>query len=111
MRLCSYAQTLTHNSNCTFVTDPIIAHWPFQTRGTLLLTLAASWRSGPGGLAQVEDRRLSLSPLFLMNSDETASPSLLAPFPHSYNKRNDLFGHGDFYILVATLRCLPSFGV
>lgn len=103
MSVCSYLQTLTHNSNCTLVTGPIIAHWPFQTHGTLLLALTASWSSGPGGLAQVEDRRLSLNPLFLMNSDETASSSLLAPFPHSYKERNDLLGHGVFYILVATL--------
>lgn len=35
MRVCSYHKTLTHNSNGTLVANPIIAHWPFQTHGTL----------------------------------------------------------------------------
>lgn len=54
--ITSDLQTLTHNSNCTLVTDAIIAHWPLQTSGALS-ALAASGDL-PGGLAPGEDGRL-----------------------------------------------------
>lgn len=81
MRVCSYQKTPTHNSHCTLVTDPIIAHWPFQTMepfvGTRSLLEVWPRRSGPGRGQKVV-LWLPLNPLFLTISD-SLEESLLAP--------------------------------